>query len=1121
MEVADILGVDEWTLRNWNKERKNLLPDFVGHEGTLFYEVNRVMNYMRQKNKGDTVTNKDFKIGDKNMDEKTTTDAITESTGNEEDIQTTNNIDDTPNVTIRTEKAVQFLQKYFRGSNGYSYIWLKNKQTDKSLTLAFNVESDKEISAQVQRAMKLNEEEFFDAYFGVNVGDAACSETSRHKKEEITKQISIVADIDIRNPAHHKGNAEKFPADIENAVSFLPVKPTFLISSGGGIHGYWKLQPPLNLASADERELAALRGKNFLDVIRDKAGAYSKAVDGVHDLPRVLRLPYSLNCKDKDNRKMCTVIEDTEIFFTSAQIEKIISSALVKNEVAKNDNVDAFQNVNAPNNFSSSTDNPPEYETARQIAMLNAINPAELSDADWLAVMSACKNLGMSEGNVDDWNKRDAARYNEIENHRRWESLKDTSFGIETLAGKARDFGYIEGEFRRQWYHDNPQFDEGLHKAREYSKRAGREFIPLDIWATIEKQIADAVIIAENFISNIAEFTTEKVFSYEVLYSAAIVKNSDSVGTYETFYQAVKDAKLKMDSFNSYVKKYVEKVQSVISQIKARKNQSVADFNAAKISSDNDNFVYPNGYNVTNEGIIENGKGKISYAPIRVTALYFRDADDTRLVDIWTRDTTGKEFVIERVDKLDISDARKITALSARGLSITSITAADIVKYLAAYIDANKKFLKPKKLLTKLGWYNGETKHFITPYDKRYHIDFDRLGEFSKALVQRGSFDEWKKIDVEVMQYPVARFVTSACLAPPLLNIFNERSFSVYLMCDSKAGKSATARWGGSAWGSQDVVRNLRATRNGIEGELVESTDFPAIYDEKQLAEKMNMSQLSYLIAQGEGKGTMTKDRVSRPREKWRTIGILGGEEIITEDVTTQGAITRCLSIVVEDKKIIPADLSEKIYETINLHYGWAGQCFIDNLLKENYSELRNMRKGIISELNDLKKKFIDDYYRFFATITVADFLKQKYFYGTSAESAMDSAIQNAIDITALIGTEQELSDAVREWDFVSGWIAENRGMILNNPNFECSMDSNGNVKIPNQNKIIGKYEDGQLFIIVSLFNEALKRAGFNPAKVRRDLIKAGHIVPTDNEITPSKWIDKETGKTRVLQIKF
>lgn len=1034
-------------------------------------------------------------------------------------------VDDNPAQSVtslsideRAKKVVQFLQKFYRGCHGYSYFWLKNKATSDSKTLAFNIEVPEEILTQAKKALELNENDFYDAYFGVNVGNTPCSSNTRYKKDEIIEQVAIVADIDIRNPAHHKGNAENYPPNIDTACFFLPTKPTFFINSGGGCHGYWKFEKPLTIENLDDEESATLRGKFFLDVMRRRAGTFSKSIDGVHDLPRILRLPYSWNCKERDNRKMCFIIEESDNLFTPAQIDEIIeSSKPVKSEV---DATPSDKSKYPSTGILPNSDNPHEYESARIIEMLNTIPPSSLSDNEWLAIQSACKNLNVPFSIVDDWNKQDAERYDERGNKTRYDSLKDTSFGIETLHGLAKRFGYDEGKFRRQWYKDHPQYDTRLTKAQEYSERAGREFIPLDFFATVEKQIADAELIAENFIANIDDFSTKNIFSYEVLYSAAIVKNHcNTIGTYENFYQSCKDKKLNLSRLNKFIKSYVGEVQNFIFKINAQKNQSQADYQAANNHAA-DEFVYPAGYYVTDNGIEKAGM-KISYAPMKITAMYRRDEDDTRLVDIWTRDTTGKDLIIERVDKGDISDARKLTALSSKGLSVTSGTSAYLVEYLAAFIDANKKLLTPKNLLNKLGWYNDELKYFVTPSDTRYRFDWERTGDFAKNLKRRGSFEKWKEVATEFMKYPVARFTLAACFAVPLLKIFNERTFSVYLMCDSKAGKSAVLRFGGSVWGSQGIVRNLRATKNGIEAELAESSDFPAIFDEKQLAENMNMTQLSYLIAQGEGKGRMEKNRTTAPRYRWGTIGILCGEEPIHEDTRTQGAITRCMSLIKEGTKIIPDDLSEIIYtEIINHHYGWAGQCFIDNLLNENFDELRTMRKQIVATLKGLKKKLVDDYYRYIATITVSDFLAQKYLFGTSDESAMESAVDNAIAITALIGTEKELSDAVREWDIISGWITENRGRILNNPALEVR-NIDGVIVPPRQDSIIGKYEAGALFIIVNAFNNACKRANLNHAKVRRDLIKAGYIVPTNGETTPSLWIDNETGKSRVFQIKM
>ena len=676
--------------------------------------------------------------------------------------------------------------------------------------------------------------------------------------------------------------------------------------------------------------------------------------------------------------------------------------------------------------------NPPEYESARQIAMLNAINPAQLSYSDWLAVISACKNLGISESIVDAWNKRDAARYDEHKNKVQYDSLNDPSFDIETLHGIAKKFGYVEKDFKRQWYKDNPQFaDRRLYyntdfDIKQHFERAGLDYIPLNSFATAE-------------------------------------------------------------------------------------------------NAESRNFITPKDYAVTTAGVFKiDSKGKvkqISKAPICISELYFRNVDDTRLVDIWTRDTDGRILIIDRVDKAVIFDAKKITALSARGLSVTSSTSKDLVDYFADYIDANKKNLNLKKLLNKLGWLDEDLKFFVTPYDKRFALDWERLGNFPAELKQRGSFDAWKELAKEVIQNSVARFTLAACLAPPLLRILGERTFSIYLMCDSKAGKSAVVKFGGSSWGGTGIVRNLRATVNGIEGELSECTDFPFIADEKQLAEKMDMAKLSYLIAQGEGKGRMTKDARPKQRAKWWTIGILTGEEPITDDVRTQGAITRTMSIVVKSKKIISAELATKIYNSINQHYGYAGQFFVDNLVTENYDDLRDLKGFFIIKLAEKTgEKLIDDYRRYIALISVADYLMQKYFFdATDAEKAVENSLVNAYAIAEMIESQKELSDATREWNLISGWIIENRGLLLGN----TALEKKDNGEMPVQNRIIGVYENKRVYIIVKALQDECRRQRLNYSKVVRDLDSAGYIIRGKDRPTQQKKIDGINTRTICLNLSF
>lgn len=97
-----------------------------------------------------------------------------------------------------------------------------------------------------------------------------------------------------------------------------------------------------------------------------------------------------------------------------------------------------------------------DYDLFRAKIMLDAINPADLADSDWLAVISSCKNIGIAYSVVDTWNQRDPERYNEEENKMRWDSATDPHFDIETLHGIAKRFGYVERDTRREWYNLHP-----------------------------------------------------------------------------------------------------------------------------------------------------------------------------------------------------------------------------------------------------------------------------------------------------------------------------------------------------------------------------------------------------------------------------------------------------------------------------------------------------------------------------------------------------------------------------------------------------------------------------------------------------------------------------------------
>lgn len=131
------------------------------------------------------------------------------------------------------------------------------------------------------------------------------------------------------------------------------------------------------------------------------------------------------------------------------EIFQQLLNTIAKNQPMQTTKAPAPSRNNSQNDYPDDT---PEYNLFRAMRMLDVIPPAELGDADWLAVNSACKNENVPFEVVDAFNRRDPERYNEAENKARWDSLNDPSYDIETLHGIAKRFGgYSEADTRREW----------------------------------------------------------------------------------------------------------------------------------------------------------------------------------------------------------------------------------------------------------------------------------------------------------------------------------------------------------------------------------------------------------------------------------------------------------------------------------------------------------------------------------------------------------------------------------------------------------------------------------------------------------------------------------------------
>lgn len=135
---------------------------------------------------------------------------------------------------------------------------------------------------------------------------------------------------------------------------------------------------------------------------------------------------------------------------------------------------------------------PPALVQDKILAMLNWIDPRSLPRNQWLAVMTACKNLGVAYDIVNTFNLRDPDRYDERSNLATWNGLTE-HYGIEVLAARARDFGFDFKDFYRQWYREHPEYSK--RKPYRNNRPVAREHSAADDAAANKSRADDPDVI--------------------------------------------------------------------------------------------------------------------------------------------------------------------------------------------------------------------------------------------------------------------------------------------------------------------------------------------------------------------------------------------------------------------------------------------------------------------------------------------------------------------------------------------------------------------------------------------------------------------------------------------------
>ena len=429
-DVAKIIGVDKRTVLRWNSTFYFDCPLFTAdvraHDNTYLYEVERVLQlksvYRSNWTRGSYEPPNEYK-----------------TTLSDEKQKRINEAENFFNLLYGTVMERKF-----------GYLWTKKGNEKK--TYPFTVSNATERKDMAVKAIELNDAGF-DVYYGVNLLDNAPASNARAKHETVTLQTASIADIDIEGGTHISDAKKKYPPTFDVAKSFLPFNVSLLVDSGYGMHGLCLYSTPIEI-TAENRAQAKQRNQKFISVIRERADKFSKAVDGIGDLARVLRVPGTRNYKlgISDTAPICHVVKVNDVRFTPADLDEKLNALAPVKVKSKPERAQKKSKTLQLN----SADKPTEQE--RAIAMLLKIPCAEQTYGDWIAVGMILKTNGNNVSDWEEWSRADD-RFKAGECESKWKGFDENgTLTIATLHKFARDlYGYSEKDFQREWYQLHPE----------------------------------------------------------------------------------------------------------------------------------------------------------------------------------------------------------------------------------------------------------------------------------------------------------------------------------------------------------------------------------------------------------------------------------------------------------------------------------------------------------------------------------------------------------------------------------------------------------------------------------------------------------------------------------------
>lgn len=358
--------------------------------------------------------------------------------------------------------------------------------------------------------------------------------------------------------------------------------------------------------------------------------------------------------------------------------------------------------------------------------------------------------------------------------------------------------------------------------------------------------------------------------------------------------------------------------------------------------------------------------------------------DDVQYEVWWYQDKAWKQM---QLTAGVLFDHKRFGALADRGVPVDSLSAANVVAWLAALRDLlfsapERAKLPERVVVTRSGWHSldigrdkgsqelfavgrdiytpgrredgaaGETPDGADPDDPLTEWSTgasDGERQMLEAIRAKGSLEAQKSTYLKwFARYPLVAFFTGAGAAGPLIRYLVQSGESdvcgfVVETTDSESGRGKTTlnMFPAGLWGRPTLGDMIRtANRTTVHSEVLFSVhcDISAHIDESQLIRYADaIAEIVYSLALGMGRERGAKYGGSRKTRRWYSVLVISAERSVLDVVKgRQGVFDRVLSFppLFPSKAEEYRDEAEDIAKELAANYGHLGRRYVAWLLE-------------------------------------------------------------------------------------------------------------------------------------------------------------------------------------------